>query len=99
LAFGLAEFLRDRGAMDKTIFSDQEDDREPGRLRLVEAASDPATIRLLESADVGPVTRCLEVAAGAGSVARWMGDRVGHEGSVVAVDLKVAYLADLDPPR
>lgn len=85
--------------MGKTIFSDQEDDREPGRLRLVEAASDPATIRLLESADVGPVTRCLEVAAGAGSVARWMGDRVGHEGSVVAVDLKVAYLADLDPPR
>jgi SAM-dependent methyltransferase len=28
-----------------------------------------------------------------------MGDRVGREGSVVAVDLKVDYLADLDPSR
>ena len=38
----------------------------------------------------------LEIGAGGGSIARWLGDRVGSEGRVVAIDLETRWLAD-DP--
>lgn len=36
--------------------------------------------------------RCLEIGAGNGSVARWMADQVGPDGSVTAVDLDVSHI-------
>ena len=50
-------------------------DDELGRLRLLEARYDPHTHRRLSM--FGPLagTRCLEVGAGAGSVARWLAAR------------------------
>src|SRR5207253_1047892 len=39
--------------------------------------------------------RCLEVGAGAGSVARWLAGKVGPSGTVVASDLNPRFLDDV----
>jgi SAM-dependent methyltransferase len=69
------------------------------RLEMLEAACDPLTARHLDKVGVGPGWHCLEVGAGAGSVARMLCERVGPEGRVVAVDLEPALLADLSAPN
>jgi len=47
---------------------------------------DGATIRRLEALGVAPGWRCLEVGAGVGSIAAWLGERVGAAGRVLATD-------------
>lgn len=68
---------------------------ERGRLAALEELFDPGTIRHLAALGVGPGWRCLEVGAGAGSVARWLCRRVGEGGRVVATDVKTGFLDDL----
>jgi SAM-dependent methyltransferase len=70
-------------------------DSERERLRYVEHFHDPGTIRCLESVGVSSGWRCLDVGAGAGSVARWLLGRVGPQGEVVALDLETALLDPL----
>jgi SAM-dependent methyltransferase len=67
------------------------------RLRTLEALLDPGTFRQLES--VQPGWQCLEVGAGGGSIATWLCDRVGPQGSVLATDLDVTPLRDLSRPN
>jgi SAM-dependent methyltransferase len=62
------------------------------RLAAVQAELDPGTIALLERLGVTPGLRCLEVGAGAGSLAAWLSDRVGPTGAVVATDLAPVHL-------
>lgn len=78
--------------MSDYLFHRNAEDRELGRLRLIEAAVDADTIGLLEDTGVSGGWRCLELGAGAGSIAEWLGTRVGPEGLVVAVDRKASYL-------
>jgi SAM-dependent methyltransferase len=66
------------------------------RLSMLEACYDPGTMRRLAAIGVGPGWRCLEVGGGGGSVARWLCDRVGPGGEVVAVDLEPRFLASID---
>ena len=66
------------------------------RLRLLEAIADPRSIRLLGDLGIEPGWRCAELGAGGGSMAAWLADRVGHDGSVVAVDRDVTLLRRLD---
>jgi SAM-dependent methyltransferase len=68
---------------------------EPERRRLEVQARylDALTIDYLERIGVAPGWRCLEVGAGAGSVAIWLSERVGESGTVVAVDLDTSPLA------
>ena len=68
------------------------------RLRALEAVLDGGTFRRLAECGVGPGWRCLEVGAGAGSVANWLADRVGLDGSVLATDLDTTLLDDLVRP-
>jgi SAM-dependent methyltransferase len=68
------------------------------RLRALEAVFDGGTFRRLAECGVGPGWRCLEVGAGAGSVATWLADRVGLDGSVLATDLDTTLLDDLVRP-
>jgi SAM-dependent methyltransferase len=68
---------------------------ERARLAVLEEVFDPGTIRHLEALGVGPGWRCLEVGAGAGSVAAWLCGRVGDGGRVVATDLKTGFLDPL----
>jgi ubiquinone/menaquinone biosynthesis C-methylase UbiE len=69
---------------------------EGNRLRLLEEIADPRSIRLLSELRVGEGWRCAELGAGGGSMARWLGDRVGETGFVTAVDRDVTLLSHLE---
>ncbi|MFG2525780.1 class I SAM-dependent methyltransferase [Streptomyces sp. NPDC048527] len=62
------------------------------RLQLLESVLDKHTTARLEILGVGPGRTCLEIGAGAGSVARWMA-RQGA--SVIATDLDTKFIEDL----
>jgi SAM-dependent methyltransferase len=68
-------------------------DDELGRLRLLEERYDARTFGRLSA--LGPLagTRCLEVGAGAGSVARWLAAEAGPAGRVVATDADPRFLS------
>lgn len=66
------------------------------RLSVLESMYDPGSIARLTALGVSEGWRCLEVGAGNGSMARWLCDRVGPTGSVVAVDLEPRFL-EADP--
>lgn len=73
--------------------------KEHQRLQLLEAWADPGTIPHLETIGVARGWRCLEIGAGAGSIAAWLCRRVGPDGSVVATDLDTRLLERLDADR
>ncbi len=62
------------------------------RLRALETIWDGYSRHNLEATGLATGWRCLEVGAGAGSIARWLCDRVGAQGSVVATDTDVRFL-------
>jgi SAM-dependent methyltransferase len=70
-----------------------------GRFDALAAIFDAGTRRHVET--LGPVDnwRCLEVAAGGGSIARWLADRVGPDGRVVATDIDIGHLRALSLPN
>jgi len=61
------------------------------RLALIERIWDPATTAQLDRLGVANGWRCVDVGAGGGSIARWLRDRVGADGTVVAVDLDTRF--------
>src|SRR5262249_26268733 len=65
------------------------------RLELQERALDPISFDHLGRIGVEAGWRCLGVGAGAGSVVRWLADRVGPRGRVVAVDLDTKLIDHL----
>jgi ubiquinone/menaquinone biosynthesis C-methylase UbiE len=68
----------------------------------IEQIYDAQTIGYLEALDIAVGGRYLEVGAGGGSIARWLAERVGPEGQVVATDIDtrlLAGLADLRVPN
>ena len=67
-------------------------DLESRRLHAIADLFDPATRRLLAQVGVARGWRCLEVAAGTGSVAAWLADQVGPEGEVFATDIDLTHL-------
>ena len=69
------------------------------RLRALEAVFDRETFRHLSECGVGPGWHCLEVGAGAGSVARWLAGRVGPEGSVLATDVDLTAFGEAGHPQ
>ncbi|GAB3496643.1 class I SAM-dependent methyltransferase [Amycolatopsis cihanbeyliensis] len=81
-------------AMGWNDFVDTETREEYQRLNLLERIFDPFTVRNLDRLGVRPGSRCLEVGAGAGSVARHMAELAGPE-YVTATDLSLAFLTPL----
>jgi SAM-dependent methyltransferase len=69
------------------------------RLDLLEEVFDPRTREHLARIPLPPGAQCLEFGAGAGSVARWLCERVGPEGRVVATDLDTGFLEKLTEPN
>lgn len=49
------------------------------------------TARLTRASDIAG-SRCLEVGAGAGTIATWLGDQVGPTGTVIATDVKPQHV-------
>lgn len=74
-------------------------DPEKVRLERIAALTDPATIRYLEQIGVREGWFCAEVGAGAGSIARWLSNRVGHFGKVHAIDIEPSYMAGVTAPN
>ena len=74
-------------------------DRANRRFELLAACHDGASRRRAAALGVGPGWRCLDAGAGEGSFARWLAQRVGERGHVVAADLDVTLMADLDAPN
>jgi SAM-dependent methyltransferase len=70
-------------------------EQERRRLDLLEQVYDLATQAFLERLPLPAGGQCLEVGAGAGSIARWLCDRVGPDGRVVATDLDTGFLETL----
>jgi SAM-dependent methyltransferase len=68
---------------------------ERDRMALAEIFLDPVTVRHLESIGVSEGWRCLEVGAGAGSVARWLCRRVAASGRVLATDIDTRFVEAL----
>jgi SAM-dependent methyltransferase len=95
---GKARFGLKRASGKGYVF-DHAWDGERRRLDGVQTAFDPSTIRHLEARGVGPGWRCLEVGAGAGSMARWLCERVGPTGNVLATDISLKLLEGLDLPN
>ena len=84
--------------MSKYVF-DHALELEQERLRKLEEWLDPGTTRYIDQIGVEPGWRVLEVAAGAGSITRALADRVGSSGSVLATDLDLKFLDDIDLPN
>ncbi|WP_442350148.1 class I SAM-dependent methyltransferase [Gordonia sp. (in: high G+C Gram-positive bacteria)] len=63
------------------------------QVHCVELLLDSVTTDMLTDI-ISPGARCLEIGAGNGSVARWMTDRVGDDGQVVAIDLDTSHFRD-----
>ena len=82
-----------------THLFDHELQLEQERLGKLSEWLDPGTIRHLETIGVAPGWSCLEAGAGAGSIARWLAERVGEKGSVLATDLDTKFLDEIDLPN
>ena len=67
-------------------------DQAAGRFEALAAILDPVTIEHVERRGVRSGWACLEVGAGGGSIARWLADRVGSDGYVLATDIDPRHL-------
>ena len=74
------------------VFHATEEARELERLQMLERIFDPGTQRRMLATGLTTGWHCLEVGAGAGSIVRWLEQRVGPSGKVVAVDTNPRFL-------
>ena len=81
------------------VFQRVNDQRELERLRMIERVFDPASRRRLLATGLQAGWCCLEVGPGAGSIMNWMGEVVGPTGRVVAVDLDLKFLREVERPN
>ena len=89
--------MTERGETQRSVYTlDNNWAKARARLQLIEQIFDPATTARIAALGLSEGWRCLELGAGAGSVARWLCDRVGPTGQVTAVDLETKFLTD-DP--
>ena len=74
------------------IFSETQFQSELERLQALEKVSDPASQRQILATGLTTGWKCLEVGAGAGSIMRWMSEKVGSSGKVTAIDLDTRFV-------
>jgi SAM-dependent methyltransferase len=77
--------------MSSYVYSN-ESERGTDRLTALEKVCDPITRRHLDAIGIMPGWRCLEIGAGSGSIAAYMADCVGKQGSVLATDIDTRFL-------
>src|SRR5687768_10129658 len=80
---------------ERYVFDNAAEQQARERFAALPRLYDPGTIRHLAALGVGAGWRCLEVGAGGGSIARWLAQRVGSTGYVVATDLDTRFLEPL----
>jgi SAM-dependent methyltransferase len=82
-------------ALDEEYVLSKDFAGEHERLLLLEGHVDPLSIEAIKAAGVARGARCLEIGAGAGSIARWFAEQVGDPGLVTAIDLDIRLLEPL----
>ena len=82
-----------------TYVYDQDWKEERDRLAGMEQLWDDGTKAIVESLGISPGWRCLEIGAGAGSIAEWLADRVAPAGEVLATDVSTRYLSAIERPN
>jgi SAM-dependent methyltransferase len=80
---------------NKYVLAEVDMATEDGRLEMLELWHDPGTTRRLDQLGVQSGWHCLEVGAGRGSITRWLADRVGPAGCVVAADIDPRFLTEV----
>lgn len=85
--------------MTKGYALDNSWDRARRRLSLLEQYLDPMTKRRMLALGLQEGWRCLEIGAGGGSIAAWLGEQVGDRGRILATDINVALLDAVASPR
>ncbi|MFE0515692.1 class I SAM-dependent methyltransferase [Streptomyces sp. NPDC058964] len=85
------------GRYGSELFSSEEPG-ESGRIDAAALVYDPVTTHRLRALGAGPGSRCLEVGAGTGTVARWLLNEA-HVAEVVALDRDTSALASVADPR
>ncbi|MEV0155457.1 class I SAM-dependent methyltransferase [Micromonospora sp. NPDC050686] len=68
------------------------------RLQVMERMLDPDEMAALAGLGIEPTWHCLELGAGAGSIARWLAERC-PDGRVVAADVDTSFLAQSRSPN
>ena len=68
--------------------------KERKRLSLLGDLADRRSAEQIERLGIRAGWRCLDVGSGAGSLARWMAERVGPTGSVLSTDVDVRFQAE-----
>ncbi|HUJ77088.1 MAG TPA: SAM-dependent methyltransferase, partial [bacterium] len=68
------------------------------RFDALSALFDPGTFRHIAALGIAPGWRCWEVGAGGPSVARWLAQRVGPQGQVLATDLDISWARQAAAP-
>ncbi|GAB1640250.1 class I SAM-dependent methyltransferase [Krasilnikovia sp. MM14-A1259] len=79
----------------RTGMLSKDNPHERERLESIQGSVDAVTAGILDTLGVGPSWHCLELGAGAGSIAYWLAERC-RDGRVVAADIDTRYL---DPAR
>ena len=69
---------------------------ESRRLELLEQRLDPLTKQRIQRLGVGKSARCLEIGGGRGSITRWLSHVVGPTGRVIATDVQIGFLSEID---
>ncbi len=78
--------------MNNYYASAEKDSTEYSRRKLVESIQDSISINRFARIGIQTGWRCLEVGAGAGSIAYWLSEKVGVTGQVVATDSDTRFL-------
>jgi hypothetical protein len=68
------------------------------RFSVLEAAFPPSTIGYLTGVGVTAGWACWEIGASGGSIARWLAERVGPTGSVLATDIDHPHVSGQPAP-
>ncbi len=71
---------------------DNADEQAADRFDALASILDGGTIQHLEARRMERGWACLEVGAGGGSIARWLANRVGPDGYVLATDIDIRHL-------
>jgi SAM-dependent methyltransferase len=85
-----------RGAQAAYLL-DNADREAPARFAALSESFDTGTIRQLEARGVARGWYCLEVGAGGGTIAKWLAERVGPTGRVLATDIDPRHLESSPP--
>ncbi len=80
------------------VTANAESGPERARLEVLQQLNDDATLRRIDAIGIETGWRCVEIGAGAGSIARALAERAGPQGFVVAADRDPRFLDDFAGP-